>query len=283
MRKLALGAALLSTALATPALARDDAFYVEGGFGALVAEDSEFDVNTAGTPVIRGEADRGFDAALLAGYDFGGFRLEAEGAFKRFDYDALASSTAGIPGATGALVNGSFPVDGDVDVYTVMLNGLLDFGGNEGPGLSIGGGVGMAGVHPDLRIAATGPGFLSTEDSAFAWQGLIQLRQPITENLDVGVKYRFLKVDGLEFNDTRGRGLETDLTTHSLLGTLTLNFGAEQPAPPPPPPPVVAPAPRPAPPPPPQTRTCPDGTVVGAAQPCPVPPPPVVPRTGERG
>ena len=62
----------------------------------------------------------------------------------------------------------------------------------------------------------------------------------------------------------------------------TVKFGAP-PAPPPPPayapPPLPPPAPLPAA----TSRSCPDGSIVGADQACPVPPPPPVQRSGERG
>ena len=40
MRKLAIGLALASTALATPALARDGAWYIGGEFGGMLVEDA---------------------------------------------------------------------------------------------------------------------------------------------------------------------------------------------------------------------------------------------------
>ena len=45
MRKLVIGMALASTAIASPALARDDAWYVEVDGGVMIVEDLEFDVN----------------------------------------------------------------------------------------------------------------------------------------------------------------------------------------------------------------------------------------------
>ena len=43
MRKLAIVVALSSTVLATPALARDGAWYVGGDFGAMIVEDVGFE------------------------------------------------------------------------------------------------------------------------------------------------------------------------------------------------------------------------------------------------
>ena len=43
MRKLAIVVALSSTVLATPALARNNAWYVGGDFGAMIVEDIPFE------------------------------------------------------------------------------------------------------------------------------------------------------------------------------------------------------------------------------------------------
>ena len=43
MRKLAIVVALSSTVLATPALARNSAWYVGGDFGGMIVEDIQFD------------------------------------------------------------------------------------------------------------------------------------------------------------------------------------------------------------------------------------------------
>src|SRR5690349_20109011 len=86
MRKLALAVAVASSALASPALARDGAWYIEGGFGALMAEDYDYDrVNGTDNRAMIADADKGIDADLLFGYDFGMFRLEAEAGYKQFD------------------------------------------------------------------------------------------------------------------------------------------------------------------------------------------------------
>ena len=54
MRKLAVTLALATTALSTPALARDDAWYVGVEGGAMLVEDIKFDVGTACSAAHRG-------------------------------------------------------------------------------------------------------------------------------------------------------------------------------------------------------------------------------------
>src|SRR3954452_9368139 len=98
MRKLAIVVALSSTVLATPALARNRAWYVGGDFGGMIVEDVDFDFGL--TPTIPSAAgaqlalnhDYGFDGALFVGYDLGAFRIEAEVAYKRARVDDIEYS-----------------------------------------------------------------------------------------------------------------------------------------------------------------------------------------------
>src|SRR5687768_9474510 len=75
MRKLALMAVLASTALATPALARDNAWYVGIEGGAMIVEDMDFDITDAAGVVdstVSVDHKYGFDVDGIIGYDFGG-------------------------------------------------------------------------------------------------------------------------------------------------------------------------------------------------------------------
>ena len=96
MRKLAIVVALSSTVLATPALARNSAWYVGGDFGGMIVEDINFDFGLTPTvPSSRCGSDRAqprlrlSTAALFVGYDLGAFRIEAEVAYKRATVDDI--------------------------------------------------------------------------------------------------------------------------------------------------------------------------------------------------
>ena len=57
------------------------------------------------------------------------------------------------------------------------------------------------------------------------------VRQAISDNVDITVRYRFFNVDNVRTVDFRGFESESRFRSHSLLGGITFNFGA----PPPPP------------------------------------------------
>ncbi|CAA9512027.1 MAG: Outer membrane protein A precursor [uncultured Sphingomonas sp.] len=320
--------ATAAMAVASPAAARDGQPYfgVEGGLLFPKDQDADIDVDftttqTPAAPVApAGPGDtsfnnaigidyrRGVDLDAIVGYDFGAFRLEGEAGFKRarldeFEIDGglvTALNTAlnrpsavPDPGAPGLapLVATDFTLDGRVRVVSGMINGLLDFGDEEGLSFYAGAGVGRARVR-----------FAGARDAAWAGQLIAGARFAITSNIDVGLKYRHFRTRRLDLADDSGVNLlgnanrfvldptnptivnqttnanlfanfEQRFRSHSLLASLIFNFGAP-PAPPPPPPPPVVEAP---PPPPPATQTCPDGSVILATDTCPLPPPPPPP------
>ncbi|WP_022682153.1 outer membrane protein, partial [Sphingobium bisphenolivorans] len=226
MRKLALAAALATSALATPALARDDSWYIGIDSGVVLVEDQDITftpgrgpggVATASTTLENVDYHKGWDGDAVIGYDFGGFRLEAEAGYKRAEVDLDKS---GFGGAASAL--------------SFMLNGLLDFGADDGLQGFVGGGVGVS-------RAKLANDLVNDSDTGFAWQALAGVRYPLTSNIDVSLKYRFFNQDDIKlvpayttFAGPAGATVDTKLRTHSLLLGLAYNFG--EPAAPPPPP-----------------------------------------------
>lgn len=265
MRKLAISLALASTALASPALARDNQWYVGVDGGAMIVEDLALDIaglNDAATV----DSDKGYDFGGVVGYDFGGFRLESEVSFRQADATGFTSQTPQITsGASTALVRGgTYAVAGEANALSFMVNGLLDFGDDDGLQGFVGGGVGVARVDVQTTLAA--PSYLDDSDTGFAWQALAGVRAPLSGNWDVGLKYRFFNADKVSLVNRLGRSVDSRFRSHSLMGSLVYNFGgAPEPvevvAPPPPPPYVAPPAP-PAPPPPPPAPVCNTGPYI---------------------
>jgi opacity protein-like surface antigen len=272
MRSLLLAAAA-AAAIATPALARDGSPYVGIEGGLMIVEDLPQSVTSDGIRFEDGlsvDFKRGLDADAIAGYDFGAFRLEGELGYKRLRLDEVTLSSA-LASNLGVPTTG-FDVSGHGSVLSLMANGLFDFGNDDGWSGYIGGGIGRA------RVSLEGD-----RDSAFAWQGIAGVRKAITENIDLGLKYRYFRTGNVTFNDDDfAISSSGKLRSHSLLASLIFNFGAPAPAPV-----VVEPVVAPPPPPPPATQTCYDGSVILATDVCPqppveTPPPPPAP-VPERG
>ena len=82
---------MASTALASPALAKDDSWYIGAEFGSMLVEDGDFDIN-ATTDTHEVSHDLGFDGGGYVGYDFGGFRLEAEVSYRQANVDGFEAN-----------------------------------------------------------------------------------------------------------------------------------------------------------------------------------------------
>ena len=245
MRKLAVAMALASTALATPALARDNSWYVGVEGGALLVEDMKYDI---GALSDAGQVDHkyGYDVDGVIGYDFGAFRLETEVGYKNSTVDSYQSTTT-TPAWTASNLPFNQPAGtfdyagGRTTALSFMLNGLLDFGDDDGIQGFVGGGVGVARVKTKLALN-TFSNFLDDSDTVFAWQALAGIRAPLTSHLDATLKYRFFNADNLKLVDVSGRAFDGRYRSHSILGGLTFNFGAPEEVIPPAPEPTPAPA-----------------------------------------
>lgn len=222
--------------MSAPAMARDGAWYVGGDFGAMIVEDVEFDLPPTIDNALTVDHDYGYDAALFVGYDLGAFRLEAEAAYRNagandFTTEILLHNSSGSwhpPGTHDA--------SGSTSALSFMINGLLDFGDEDGVSGFVGGGLGMARVSfNSLRASVNDGVFLDDSDTRFAWQLVAGVRRAVSSNIDVTLRYRFFNADNLDVrtfedaHDAEGR-----FRSHSLLGGLTFNFGASPPPPPPP-------------------------------------------------
>ncbi|QDM40908.1 MULTISPECIES: OmpA family protein [Bacteria] len=256
MRKLVIGLALASTAIASPSLARDGAWYVELDGGPMIVEDIDLDIGAAPN-AVRVDHHKGYDFGGIVGYDFGFVRLEAEGSYRAADISTLTVGSTPIAAGPGrTFTNTSIGSDGDSSALSFMVNALADFGPDDGLQGFVGGGVGVARTKFDgVSGQRSGAGFLDDSDSGFAWQLLAGVRAPLTETIDVGLKYRFFNTAELDMVDSAGRDVSGKWRSHSLLGTIGFNFGG-------------APAPM---------QTCWDGTQLPMDATCPARPAPVTP------
>lgn len=240
MRKLAITLALATTALSTPALARDDAWYVGVEGGTMLVEDIQFDVGVQKN-AYSVDHKYGWDADATVGYDFGGFRAEAEVGYRQASIDGVKSVIALPVGVVNAPA-GNYPLAGGrSSALSFMVNGMFDFGDDDGLQGFVGGGVGVARVKERIGLAAS-VNTLDDSDTVFAWQAIAGLRAPLSDSIDVSLKYRFFNADNLSLVDSRGRANEGRFRSHSILGGLTFNFGGPVEEPP-----LPTPEPTPAP------------------------------------
>ena len=281
-------AAVAAATTAAPALAAENGAYVGVEGGALFTQQHKMDVTLDnGTQFNNGyriKDKTGLDVDFIAGYKLGLLRLEAEGGYKRSTLKNLrvsqplltaVSTAAGVP-----VTADKFNLDGHVGITSLMVNALADSNfGHSRFGGYVGGGVGSAWAN-----------FSGENDNALAVQGIAGVRAAITDHIDAGVKYRYFHTGKLTVDNdfaVNGTSFTTRATdnfnSHSVLASLTYNFGSPAPrvaevettvvAVPDVAPPQLA------------SQTCPDGSVIAATAACaaPPPPPPAATQSGERG
>ena len=268
MRIYAAAIVLGTTALSSPVLAKDQAWYIGLEAGPNLVQNELFDIRSADQTTVVSDALRarhkiGYDVGGNIGYDFGKFRAEFEVGYKANKIkDVLVDNAPpaipfGIPTAPATTVKPGVPpvgtyslASGDARVLSFMANGLFDFGGQGRDfGGYIGGGLGIARVqHSNYSLVGGGAPFLNDSDTRVAWQALAGVYKPVSDHIDIGVKYRFFDVNNVNTFTTNGLATQTRYRSHSILFTVTYNFfEPEAPCncapPPPPPPPPLPPCP----------------------------------------
>lgn len=264
MRRTAILLASAAAIISVPAQARDGQVYI--GVNAGPSFSDEVEIESFGdddTDLAVADTEVGLDADIVIGYDFGAFRLEAEGAYKRAGYDSLTIlDSAVLPGTVAVPPGTVVENERDLKILSGMLNGLVEFGDDDGITFFVGGGAGIAEVELPVTVAGIGP-VVDDDAVGFAWQGLAGARVAVSDNVDLGLKYRYFNVGDLGLTAVNGAPFEIDYSVHSVLASLTYNFGGRA-APPPPPPAPAAPPPQPpappAPPPPPAPAAAPCNT-----------------------
>src|SRR5690606_4291715 len=145
MRKAIWAAILASSVLTAPAAARDGAWYIELDGGLVFPDDLEGAVS--GGPLAGATpsdayvvSDTGYDFGGIVGRDFGAFRLEAEGSYRRASARNISVPDLGVS---------TFPIDGRASVLSGMANALLELSDESGHSIYAGGGGGYAKVKLD--------------------------------------------------------------------------------------------------------------------------------------
>src|SRR5438270_194078 len=194
MRKYLL-AAVAASAVSSPGFARDGSPYVaiEGGINCPENKDvngsAAFATRTGigSTPLGRIRFNQGYDVDLIGGYDLGMFRVEGELGYKHSKVKSFNLNSAylnGINAASGHTFNSGNDLGftRSTSVLSAMINGMVDFGDNAGWSGFAGGGIGYAHFKE-----------LGDSQSKPAWQAIAGVRAAVTDTIDVGIKYRYVR------------------------------------------------------------------------------------------
>jgi opacity protein-like surface antigen len=171
----------------------------------------------------------GFNIGARAGYEWGPWRLEEEFSFRQ---NGISSVSA---------IGANFNTTGNRNTYAFMTNVIYDFTLGWPVTPHIGGGIGAVNLHDSWGIPGLG-NLASSSTWVFGYQGIAGIRYNINPALAFDLDYRYLGTTDPTFGTNfAGFKYHSGYSTHSVLASLSVRFGA-------PPPPVVAPPAPPAPP-----------------------------------
>ncbi len=107
-----------------------------------------------------------------------------------------------------------------------MANVIVDIGAVDGFEFFVGGGAGVAKLEFSDVTLGSGAVLLDDEGSdwLFAWQAMAGVRKPLSDRVDLHVRYRYVDVDDAELIGLAGRAVSAGLSAHSLSVGLSFNF-----------------------------------------------------------
>jgi outer membrane protein OmpA-like peptidoglycan-associated protein len=233
--KLLAGAAIAASLVASGAAAQDTGWYGAVDLGYHWSDDVKFDTVLGEVPV---DADDTWMGVARLGYRLSpNWRLELEGAYR--------------PGEVPD--GGLFPAGGNLEVWSLMGNVIVDFipDGDLSPFVGVGAGVAA------MQYDTSNPPFFVVDDSdaTWAWQVLAGFSAKASDRVSFDVTYRYFQTGDFSINNIGAAGpMEGSFNDQSVTAGIRYSFAAPPPPPPPPveepPPPPPAPPPPPPPPPP---------------------------------
>lgn len=206
-----------------------EGFYASVHGGAVLVRETTLDDITATTTTgttttsitlsdLEQEFDRGFAIGGEGGYAFGnGLRVGAEITYRRNKLGDLSgnatASTVTATGTTTTTTSFDTDVDEDVSSWAFMLNGYFDI--NTGTPITpyVGAGAGAAIVNLDLDLGTLGA--IDDSDTVFAYQGIVGVAYALTDNVDIGLEYRYFATSNPTFKEGGGE-IEADYGTHNV-------------------------------------------------------------------
>lgn len=210
-----------------PAQAQDRGFYLGGDLGLVASSGMDLTFTPGGAVGTDGTLDtthkRGVSGSVLAGYDFGWVRVEAEASHLGADIDEARSDWS----HAGGLVVGSQSVEGDVRARSALLNVIVDFDRDDGYSFFVGGGVGRSKLKVSgMALQQGGSVLLDDEDgdSRSSWQAIAGVRKSMSDHLELHVRYRYLDTDDVEMTGLAGRAVSGQMTSHSVSVGLAYRF-----------------------------------------------------------
>ncbi|MEN3973149.1 outer membrane beta-barrel protein [Sphingomicrobium sp. XHP0235] len=210
------GAALT---LPTVANAQDKGPYVGVDIGYAVSPDLDVATDTTRDDPGHIFLTDGEQLSAVAGYDFGGFRLEAEAGWSDVGVDG-SQAPQNDPVGLGTY----WEAEGSIKTRRLMINGLADFGGAGGIGGFVGAGIGVADMDLYVRNLPFDQPIFDDGNGGLAWQVTGGVAIPIANRVGLVARYRFLNAPDAAFTNFFGREESDTYRMHSLSAGVQFGF-----------------------------------------------------------
>lgn len=183
--------------------------YFSANLGACLAEDAVINDPSAGSSTASEyNTDTGYVAMVALGYDFGKTRIEGEFGFRENNIDEVSISGTKVQGGSA-----------DVNAFSIMFNGFVDFDNPTSLSPYIGAGVGVAKVSVDDVDSSVSGTPIGGHDTQFAFQLELGVNHAVNDALTLGIGYQYFRTAELTFG-TR----DAEYASHSLLFKLRFKF-----------------------------------------------------------
>jgi OOP family OmpA-OmpF porin len=191
-------------------------FYLGVHGGLTILEDADLAVDNPGAPTLdlTLKTDRGWLAGAAAGYEWSsGVALEGELTYRKNELDKVKGMGANID------------LGGDENSWAAMANAYYHLHTGTPFTPYIGAGIGVAQLTIDAK--PQGAAEFKDSDTQFAYQGIAGVSYALTNQLSLGLEYRYFATTDPNYSDNPGGGntrVASEYKTHNVLLNLIYRF-----------------------------------------------------------
>jgi len=201
-----------------------DGLYLRGEAGLSLAID--MDGSGSVGPIFTETPGKGPIAGAALGLRLTPIRVELDVDIMRRDAGKANFVNDGGLGTAlglGSLSGTTVPLTGTIQNIPVMGNLLYDFdtGTAFEPYIGIGVGVSAVTLH---NVSTSGARLFDTSQLVFAYQPMVGVNYAITDQLSVGLQYRYFATTDATLRDAAGNKFAINTASHNVLASLTYYF-----------------------------------------------------------
>jgi OmpA-OmpF porin, OOP family len=209
---------LALTVMALPvSLAANEGWYATVGAGASIAGNSKAN-EAQGTTKYKLSSKQGYAGSVALGYYLNpNFRVEGQVGYLTNNLKDVKEN--------GSSVIGTTKFDGHLNTWTTMANVYYDVDADWALKPYVGLGLGLANTNAKIDGTLSGSAFeIKKSKSALAYQGIVGVKYAISEDVDLGLEYRYFNVNSFKVKQKNTTN-EYKVSYDRHLVMLGLSFG----------------------------------------------------------